>query len=128
MTIVPSTNNGWADFWRDGIGANVIPAVSREKIPVVKWKEFQDKPIPLEIHNQWKEQGLFDNGIAIILGRIWHRSDKLDYNLACIDVDNRKGIDELFTRNGKQLSIEQFAQKTIIEQHKDNPNKLHFYV
>jgi hypothetical protein len=49
-------------------------------------------------------------------------------NLACIDVDNRKGIEELFTRNGKQIIIEEFATKTIVEQHRDNPDRLHFYV
>jgi P4 family phage/plasmid primase-like protien len=120
--------NEWADFWRDEIGVNVIPAVSRGKIPVVKWKEFQDKPIPRETHDQWKNQGLFDNGMAIILGRVWHRADRLDYYLVCIDADNALAIQELFTRNGKHLPIEQFANRTIVELHKDNPNRLHFYV
>jgi P4 family phage/plasmid primase-like protien len=66
--------------------------------------------------------------MAIILGRVWHRNDRPDYYLACIDVDNKKGIKELFTRNGKLLSIEEFASKTIVEQHRDNPNRLHFYI
>ena len=107
---------------------NVIPAVSREKRPIVYWKEFQTKPVPQEIHDQWTNQGLFDNGIAIILGRVWHRNDRPDYNLACIDADNKKAIDELLTRNGKVASIEQFSRVTIVEQHKDNPDRLHFYV
>jgi putative DNA primase/helicase len=124
----PQSINEWADWWRDSIGVNVIPAISKDKIPIVKWKQFQDKPIPIEVHNQWKEQGLFDNGIAIILGRVWHRNDRTDYNLGCIDIDNRKGIQELFTKNGKQLTIEDLASKTIVEQHRDNPNRLHFYV
>ena len=123
------THNEWADFWRDDIGMNVIPAISRDKKPIVFWKEFQTKPIPQEIHNQWKNQGLFENGMALIMGKIWHRSDRSDYYLACIDIDNQKAIQELFTRNGKQLlSTDEFATKTIVEQHKDNPNRLHFYV
>jgi P4 family phage/plasmid primase-like protien len=127
-TVELTSVNDWADWWRNEIGVNVIPAISKEKMPIVKWKQFQGGPIPDEIHRQWKEQGLFDNGMAIILGRVWHRIDRQDYFLACIDVDNKKGIEELFTRNGKQLTIEEFASKTIVEQHRDNPNRLHLYV
>jgi hypothetical protein len=75
----PNTINEWADWWRNQIGVNVIPAISKDKTPIVKWKQFQDKPIPQEVHDQWKEQGLFDNGMAIILGRTWHRNDRPDY-------------------------------------------------
>jgi hypothetical protein len=107
---------------------NVIPAIGREKKPIIAWKKFQTQPIPEEVHNQWKDQGLFDNGMAIILGRIWHRSDLPDYNLACIDADNQKAIQELFTRNEKVATVEQFSKVTIVEQHEDNPNRLHFYV
>jgi hypothetical protein len=85
-----NTINEWADFWRYNIGVNVIPAISRKKKPIMSWKKFQTQPIPEEVHNQWKDQGLFDNGMAIILGQIWHRSDLVDYNLACIDADNQK--------------------------------------
>ena len=120
--------NEWADFWRYNLGVNVIPANSRRKRPLVNWKEFQDKPIPEGLHNQWKNHRSFDNGIAIILGKVWHRNDRQDYYLNCIDVDNLKAIQELFTRNGKAATIEEFSKKTIIEQHKDNPNRLHLYV
>ena len=117
--------NEWADFWRYRIGVNIIPADSRNKRPIVLWKEFQDKPIPKEIHNQWKNEGLFDSGIAIILGRVWHRIDRQDYYFNCIDADNLKAIQELFTRNGKVTTIEHFSKVTVIEQHKDNSNRLH---
>ena len=120
--------NEWADFWRYNLGVNVIPANSRRKRPLVNWKEFQDKPIPEGLHNQWKNHSSFDNGIAIILGKVWHRNDRQDYYLNCIDVDNLKAIQELFTRNGKATTIEEFSKKTIIEQHRDNPNRLHLYV
>jgi putative DNA primase/helicase len=120
--------NEWADFWRNRIGVNIIPADSRNKRPIVLWKEFQDKPIPGRLHNQWKNQSLFDNGIAIILGKVWHRNDRQDYYLNCIDVDNLRAIQEFFARNGKATTIEEFSKKTIIEQHRDNPNRLHLYV
>ena len=46
-----SSNNEWADYWRYHIGVNVIPANSKEKTPIVAWKEFQDKPVSEEVHN-----------------------------------------------------------------------------
>jgi hypothetical protein len=123
-----SSNNEWADFWRYHVGVNVIPANSKEKVPIVAWKEFQSNPVPEEIHNQWKEDRLFDQGMAVILGRIWHKSDMRDYSLVGIDCDNQKAIQELLTRNGRTITPEQFANNTIVEQHLDNREKMHIYV
>ena len=71
-----STVNEYADFWRYNIGVNIIPADTRNKKPLVKWSEYQNKPIPEWEHNQWKKSGMFCKGLAIILGRVWHRSDR----------------------------------------------------
>ena len=123
-----SSNNEWADYWRYHVGVNVIPANSKEKMPIVAWKEFQDNPVPEELHNQWKEDRLFDQGIAVITGKVWHRKDIGDCSLVGIDCDNLKAIQELLTRNGRTITPEQFANNTIVEQHMDSREKMHVYV
>jgi DNA adenine methylase Dam len=131
MTVVElDTMNGGANFWRDDVGVNAIPAVSRAKTPIkgCNWSEYQDKPISHEQHERWIAEDSFKDGITIMLGKVWHSRDKQGYYLNCIDVDNAIAIRELLTRNGKTQSIEELAKKTIVEQHRDNPNRLHFYV
>ena len=79
------------------------------------------------LHNQWKSNGDFSKGIAILPGKIFHNNEKLDYFLVCIDADNLKAINEICTRNGNTVPLQTFAEKTLVEQHKDNQNKAHFY-
>jgi hypothetical protein len=117
-----------ADFWRYDIGVNVIPADTKRKETYESWKEWQDKPIPQELHDEWKNKGSFDNGIAIILGRVWHNPLKRDLYLIGIDLDNQKAIKELCSREGKTISLSQLAQWTLAEQHTDNPTKAHVFL
>ena len=70
--------NKWADYWRNEIGVNVMPAITKNKITKIKWAEYQDKPIPEWQHNQWKNESTFSEGLAIIPGRVWHREDRKD--------------------------------------------------
>jgi hypothetical protein len=116
---------GSADFWRNDIGVNVIPADTKRKETYESWKEWQDKPIPQELHDEWKNKGAFDNGIAIILGRVWHNPLKKYLYLIGIDLDNQKAIEELCTREGKTISLSQLAQWTLVEQHLDDHTKAH---
>ena len=44
--------NSCADHWRYEIGPNVIPFDTRNRIPKINWKEFQDKPIPEQLHKK----------------------------------------------------------------------------
>jgi Bifunctional DNA primase/polymerase, N-terminal len=119
MTL-PSLNdfNGWADYWRNEVGVNVIPADSRYKRPLVTWSEWQHNPIPEELHKQWKSENIFSKGLAIVLGKVWHRPDKLGYYFSCVDTDN-----EIAT---KEVSIS--GNRTIVEQHTDRPDKTHSYL
>jgi hypothetical protein len=128
VTTPTWTLDQWADFWRYSIGVNVLSANSKKKSPTVYWKEWQDKPIPEEIHNQWKGQGKFSTGIAIIPGKVWHNKEKQGLYFISLDVDKLEAITELCTnRNGKKISLEQMAQKFLVEQHKDNLQKAHVY-
>jgi Bifunctional DNA primase/polymerase, N-terminal len=121
--------NESADFWRYDIGVNVIPADTINKRPIVTWAEWQDRPIPEELHNRWIEQGAFSNGIALVPGKIWHSKEenKRALYLVFIDADKRIGIEEFFTRNGKIVSLREASQKFLIEQHADSPDKAHIY-
>ena len=131
MTVVidrPKSMEGWADFWRYMIGVNVIPVDTRNKRPIVKWQEYQDAPVPEKQHQEWKSDGMFAKGMAIVLGKVWHRADKIGFYLAGIDADNRKAIEELCTRNGRVITMQDFAQWTVVEQHKDNLSRAHLYL
>ena len=119
--------NIWADFWRYEIGVNVIPADTKRKVTYIKWTQWQDKPIPEGQHSQWKSENAFENGMAVVLGRTWHRQNLSGYYLVGLDADNRKAIKEICTRNGITISLKEFVDKTLVEQHKDNQNKAHFY-
>lgn len=111
-------SNAWADYWRYYIGVNVIPAVGRAKVPTkdCRWSLYQDAPILQEQHDQWKNSGLFIEGMAIIVGKVWHRPDLDGYYLAGIDVDNLVAMQELLTSpSGKTTTLEQFSQVTLVE-------------
>ncbi|CAN5776192.1 hypothetical protein BH23THE1_BH23THE1_18030 [soil metagenome] len=115
------------DFWFYTIGVNVIPASSMNKIPKVKWTEWQDKPIPDEVYDDWKKSGAFHDGCAIIAGMIWRGEYRGKY-LACIDIDNAIGIKEVQSKFGKVDTLEKLAEKTIVEQHLDaKDEKAHIY-
>ena len=118
--------NEWADFWRYDIGVNVIPANSINKKTWVSWKEdargnWQIEPIPEYIHNDWKKNFTFKDGMAIICGKVHHNPERKGLYLCAVDCDNKKAI-EVLTQKGIQV----MAEKTLIEMH-DNPNKAHFY-
>jgi DNA replicative helicase MCM subunit Mcm2 (Cdc46/Mcm family) len=117
--------NNWADFWRYEIGANIIPADTRNKRPKVDWKQHQNVPISEEQHKKWKLEDAFKDGMAIIAGKVWHNTAKQGLYLICVDLDNEKAIEEFCTRKGVKTPLSELAKQVIIEQHKDEPNKAH---
>jgi len=117
--------NEWADYWRNDIGVNVIPAVSATKKPKVEWKYWQTNAVPDSVHEEWKTKGMFEDGMAVICGRCWHRDEDLWLNM--IDSDNRRGVDELTTKkDGSQGTLSEIAEHTVVEQH-SNKDKAHIY-
>jgi hypothetical protein len=119
--------NESADFWRYDIGVNVIPADTKNKSTSIRWSEYQDKPVSKLQHEQWKREGIFNKGIAVIPGKVWYREDKKGLYFICLDADKRKAIDEISTRGGNTISLQELSQKFLVEQHKDNPDKAHIY-
>lgn len=100
--------NSWADHWRFKVGVNVFPADTKNKTTYIKWRQYQDSPVSEEQHEQWKKDNAFDNGMAIIAGKVWHakETDKNGLYLILVDLDNKKAIDEFCTRNGITTPLE----------------------
>src|SRR5215211_3063052 len=119
-------HNAWADFWYYTIGVNVIPAYTQKKKTFFEWKPWQLQSIPEEMHDQWKRENKFADGMAIILGKV-HRGEHIDEYLVFIDLDNLKAIEEFCTRNGQTAALKQVAEKFIVEQHLDDTNKAHIF-
>jgi MCM P-loop domain/MCM AAA-lid domain len=129
MTATASirTMNYWADFWC-GVGFNVIP--TNGKIPVVEgYKQFFDKAIPIELHNYWKKVGLFNNGIAIIDGKLWNHERRKHLFGHTIDCDNEAGVKLMTNINGVQYTSEDITKTGVAaEYHKGTPSRYHFIV
>ncbi len=115
------TLNEWADFWRYDVGVNVIPANTSTKKPKVLWKKWQTESIPQSIHDEWKSENLFKDGMAVICGPVFHNESKKGLWLNGIDCDNLLGLNEVCVD-----SIERVAKDTLVEQH-SNKEKCHVY-
>ena len=63
--------NDWSDFWHYEIGTNIVCANTKKKETYEKWSEYSDKSIPDEVHEIRKKAGYYNNGIAVITGRLW---------------------------------------------------------
>jgi len=114
------TFNEWAKFWFYIIGINIIPAISKKKIPLVKWIEYQTNPISEKQFKEWIDNNTFKDGLAIICGKVW-RGEHKDKWLNGIDCDNKIGLDKMCSSGIKKV-----AEMTIVEQHA-NKNKCHIY-
>ena len=57
--------NNWADFWYYQIGVNVIPADTKNKQTYENWSQWQNKPIPAELHEERKKNGDYNKGIGV---------------------------------------------------------------
>ena len=112
--------NDWSDFWHDEIGVNVIPANTKDKNTFESQTNWKHQSIPDHIHESRKKSGHYNNGIAIITGKIW-RGPYAGKYLVAIDLDNKKAIEEF---GGSEL--EYLQQHTLVEQ-TSNPDKLHIY-
>ncbi|HSF51241.1 MAG TPA: phage/plasmid primase, P4 family [Nitrososphaeraceae archaeon] len=118
--------NEVADFLFYEIGANPIPADTKYKRINKHWGDFQDKSVPVEVHEFRKEKGEYDNGIAVMTGR-FHKGKNKGKFLIGIDCDNKKAIEEICNTLGFK-NINELAGWTWVEQHKDNADKAHIYI
>jgi hypothetical protein len=120
----PTTLADWINYWYETIGVNVIPANSRKKITWIKWGQYQDSPISNDQIDQWLASGAYNEGVAILAGRLW-RGTFAGRHLIFIDMDSRLAMTELF---GGLEGLQTFSKKHLVEQHLDNLDKAHAYV
>lgn len=118
--------NDWSDYWFYEIGSNPVPANTKNKTINARWKEYQDKSIPVEVHESRKKLGHYNNGITVMTGKI-HKGINKDKYLIGIDCDNPKAIEEICKNLGYK-DINGLGNWTRVEQHKDNLDKAHIYI
>ena len=125
-TSVEKISNEWADFWRNDVGVNVIPANTAEKTTDILWTNdprgnWQTEPIPQEVHDGWKNRGMFEKGMAIVCGQVFHNEQFKGMWLNAIDCDNKEGTNAMCP-----TSVEYTAKGTLVEQHA-NPENCHIF-
>jgi tRNA(Leu) C34 or U34 (ribose-2'-O)-methylase TrmL len=62
------------------------------------------------------------------MGKIWHNPGRLDLYINAIDADNKAAIREICCHKEKQLSVQELANWTVVEQHRDTPDKIHVII
>lgn len=120
-------NNDAADFYYYEWGVNTIPFDTKLRRPVLRsFKEHLDNPIPEFLFIDWKEEGKFDKGFNIVCGNAPHGKYSR-YYLIGIDIDKERGIEEFCKRNGKETTLQELGNVTVVEQHKDDLTRAHIY-
>jgi hypothetical protein len=123
--------NYMADYNRDILGINVIPADTQTRNEYPTWSNWQDKPIPQSQHEDWKTIGAFSKGMARIHGRIWHRPDlEHDTYWFSVDGDNQAAIDlicKVFsaTMDKGYKTLDDLSDDFLVEFHADQPDRAH---
>ena len=64
----------------------------------------------------------FKTGFAIITGRIWRGPYEGKY-LVCIDIDNKKGIEEFLSIFNEIKSLDDLSELTMVVEHEDAINE-----
>ena len=109
---------------------NVCPADTRNKRISESWKPMQTTAMSVEEYEELKKTEAFIRGAAVVTGKVW-RGDHVGYYLNGIDLDNQKAIEKICDAsifNGKVATLQELAASTLLEQHPDDPTKLHLYV
>jgi hypothetical protein len=123
--------NFMADYNRNTLGVNVIPADTQSRDTFPSWRNWQHKPVPQSQHEEWKATGAFSKGMARIHGRIWHVPDLVDDTYwFSIDCDNQAAIDLICnvfsTAMDKEYkTIDELSEDFLVEFHADQPNRAH---
>lgn len=127
------TPNEWADFWHNVVGVNVFPANTKSKEPFytdklgnkhyISWSKsgYQTNSITEEKFKEWKDNNCFDNGLAVICGKVFRgKNEGLWIN--GLDLDNPKAIEVLL----KTHTLKQLAETTLVEAHSDQTAHVYY--
>jgi hypothetical protein len=129
--IVPplEDHNAWADYWYFTIGINPIPVIPRARTGKkgYDWKDWQLKSLPEDLFKKWKDENAYADGIGVVAGKVW-RGDHAGEYFIFTDLDNLKAIEEFCEKEGREgLTLKDFGDKFLIEQHLDNTSKAHVF-
>jgi hypothetical protein len=126
--INDASMNDAADFYFKYMGVNVTYADTKNKTTNVKWGLLQNGPLLPTEHERIKNEGKYNDGLAIVLGQFWNNPLMEGKFLNCVDLDNKAAVDEFCTRGNKIYSLEELAEIFPIEQHDDDLNRAHVYI
>jgi P4 family phage/plasmid primase-like protien len=126
-SLAEQNYNEGVNFWRYDVGVPTIPGIFRSKRPAVPWEGYQENPPTDEQHKQWLNSGAYSGGIMVFCGAVRYRKDREGLYLVGLDFDKQKAIDEFCTRDGKTASLQELAEKFLVEQHDDSPDKAHVF-
>jgi hypothetical protein len=115
--------NARADWWHYKNGAETYPAVSKDKASYEPRVEYNHKPVPDEIHEEWKKKGKYITGLAVSPGKVWRVPELQGYYLTYIEWDKKQGFQVLFP--GK--TVEKVANLEYIEWHEDAKDRGHLW-
>lgn len=98
------TANQFADWWYYSNNLNTIPADVKTKddeyISILyNWTQYQNKAIPQEVFEKWKQMGLFAYGIAIITGEIYRGENKGKFTTV-FDFDQLEALEKYCEYSG----------------------------
>ena len=116
-----------ADFWRYEIGVNVIPADTKNKIPLVEWKPYQNAPDSEPQHNQWKQEDMFAKGMAIIVEKSGTIPRKKGCTLTSLIWTIKRQLTSFARRVMSPLPLVNWQNSLLIEQHSDDPTRAHVF-
>jgi hypothetical protein len=92
------------EYWYNQV-LNIIPIQFKNKNALISWEVWQDKIIPKDIYEKWKKDYKNCNW-TIITGNNWRGIDQGKY-LCCIDIDNKKGVNDTVTIGLSNTKIRQ---------------------
>jgi hypothetical protein len=99
-------------YWINKIGCDLVACYSQQKC---QYKEKWGNNTNIDIdYNARLEQGYYDDGVAVICGKLRHDILK-DKWLTCLDFDTKEAFDQFCEIFG--ISLEQLAKWTLVEWH-----------
>ena len=123
------TANDYADYWYYKRKLNVIPFDTKNRKKIIesytdsKINEFQKKFL-----SNGKRMGCLRKAWLFYLVNYILMIPKIDLYLVALDFDTKEAIEEFCSFFGKNTTINELANITIVEQHPDNPDRAHSYL
>lgn len=111
-----------AKWWHETLGANIVGVKERSKDGyAMEWKQWQYKEQTWQDIEGFLNNGQLDGGFAVMAGELWRGIHK-GKHLACIDLDNKEGVEAFCPLFGGN-TLEEVGKTKMVIWHVDNKNK-----